>query len=147
MSKTGPDGWLAAAVLGHFLVSTAHGIAHRGAQVELTGPSALFVVVVIVLAPILGLLLSMAGPRGGRGGPRGTRRTTWGGWLVAGSMAAALLFGFTNHFLIAGPDRVDHVAADWRPAFAASAALLVVFEVAGFVAGVRCATRPVEESR
>jgi MFS family permease len=137
MSRTGLDAWLAAAVLGHFLISTAHGMAHRGAQVELSGPSAIFVLVVIVLGPILGLLLSMVGPRG----------AAYGGWLVAGSMAAALLFGFVNHFLIAGPDRVDHVAADWRTAFTTSAALLVVSEVAGIVAGVRRATRPVEDSR
>jgi hypothetical protein len=39
---------------------------------------------------------------------------------------------------------VSHVVADWRPLFTASAALLVVSELAGVVAGWRHATRPME---
>ena len=49
-----------------------------------------------------------------------------GGWIVAASLGGALVFGLINHFIIAGPDHVAHVAAEWRTLFGVTAALLFV---------------------
>ena len=125
------DHWLAAAVLTHLVITFVHGAAHGGAAVPLGPVAALFVLLVIEVGPVLGLVLSRSRP-------------VLGGWTVAATMAGALIFGFVNHFVLIGPDHVSHVAADWRPLFTASAALLVVSELAGVVAGWRHATRPME---
>jgi hypothetical protein len=125
------DHWLTAAVLTHLVITFVHGAAHRGAAVGLGPVSALFVLLVIEVGPVLGLVLSRSRP-------------ALGGWTVAATMAGALIFGFVNHFVLISPDHVSHVAADWRPLFTASAVLLVVSELAGAVAGWRHATRPME---
>jgi hypothetical protein len=125
------DNWLTAAVLTHLVITFVHGAAHRGAAVPLGPVATLFVLLVIEIAPLLGLVLSRFRP-------------ALGGWIVAASMAGALLFGFVNHFVLISPDHVNHVAADWRPLFTASAVLLVVSESVGVVAGWRHATRPME---
>jgi hypothetical protein len=91
----------------------------------------LFVIVVIEIGPVAGLVIS-------------TFRPVLGGWTVAASMFGALLFGFVNHFVIVSPDHVSRVAAEWQPLFGVSAALLVVTELAGVVAGWRSAMRPRE---
>lgn len=123
--------WLAAAVLAHLAVTLVHGAAHRGAAVDLSPAAGLFVLLVIVIAPLAGLVLSRFRPE-------------LGGWTVASSMAASLIFGLVNHFLVISPDHVSHVAADWRPLFTSSAVLLVVSEIAGVVAGWRYAIRTME---
>ena len=114
---------LAAAVLAHFLISLIHGRAHMGANVPLTLGSTIFVYLVIMAAPFLGLALSFRMPQAGA-------------WVVAASMTSALVFGLINHFVIQGPDHVAHVAAAWRPLFSWTAALLVVSETAGAAAGI-----------
>ena len=63
---------------------------------------------------------------------------------AVGAGFGALVFGFVNHFILISPDHVSHVTPDWRPLFAASAALLVVTEAAGVAAGWRHATRAME---
>jgi hypothetical protein len=50
-------------------------------------------------------------------------------------MAASLLFGLINHFVISSPDHVDHVAAQWRPLFTSTAVALAVTEAAGAILG------------
>jgi hypothetical protein len=50
-------------------------------------------------------------------------------------MAASLLFGLVSHFIIGGPDRVDHVVAHARTLFEVTALMLVLSEVAGSVLG------------
>jgi MFS family permease len=115
---------LAAAVLIHLAISVVHGAAHDGAQVPLSLAGNLFVYIVILAGPIAGLIASRWFPREGA-------------WIVAGSMAGALLFGLINHFIIDGPDHVPQVAAEWRSLFGVTAALLVVSEAAGVVLGIR----------
>jgi len=125
------DYWLAAAVLTHLVITFVHGAAHSGADVPLGPVAALFVLLVIEVGPVLGLVLSRSRP-------------VLGGWTVAATMGGALVFGFVNHFVLISPDHVSHVVANWRPLFTASAALLVVSELAGVVAGLRHATRRME---
>jgi hypothetical protein len=114
---------LAAVVLTHLGINVVHGSAHTGAVVPLSVFGTLFVYSVILAAPLVGLVLWRWRPR-------------LGGWLVAASMGAALVFGLVNHFVIAGSDHVSHVAADWRLLFGVTAVLLVVCEAVGAVVGV-----------
>ena len=83
----------------------------------------LFVYIVILAAPLVGLGLWRWRPR-------------LGGWIVAASMSGALVFGLINHFIIDGSDHVAHVASEWSLLFGVTAALLVVCEAAGTVIGL-----------
>lgn len=119
---------LAAVVLTHLAIAIVHGGAHTGAQVPLSLAGTLFVYIVILAGPLVGLGVSRWRPQAGA-------------WIVAASMSGALVFGLINHFIIDGLDHVAHVPAEWRTLFGVTAALLVVCEAAGVAVGVRVATR------
>src|SRR6266851_5334477 len=119
-------GALPAIVVVHLAISIVHGRAHAGAHVALPAAGALFVYIVILAGPLLGLAVSPWRPRAGA-------------WIVAGSMSGALIFGLINHFIIAGPDHVAHVAAEARALFGVTAALLIVSEAVGVAIGLRSA--------
>jgi hypothetical protein len=110
--------WLCSAVVAHLVVSFAHGTAHERAHVDLPPASAAFVYVVILAGPLIGLALTWPAER-------------LGSWLIAVTMAAALVFGLVNHFVLSSPDHVSHVAGEWRGLFATTAALLAGLEAAG----------------
>jgi hypothetical protein len=130
--KRGRIDWaLAAIVLAHFAITMAHGAAHQSAHVPISLWAQLFVLIVIVAAPIVGLGLSIRSPRTGV-------------TLVAASMAGSLVFGLVNHFLIVSPDHVREVAAASRPLFASTAVLLVLSEAAGAGLALRRLMRPLE---
>jgi hypothetical protein len=110
--------WMAAVVLTHLVVSMVHGIAHAQAQVPLSPAANMFVFIVILAGPLVGLAL------------------TWptqqlGSWVIAATLAGSLMFGLANHFVLASPDHVAHVAAEWRSLFTATAILLAVTEALG----------------
>jgi len=111
-----------AVVLTHLAISIVHGRAHEGAQVPLPLAGTLFVYIVILAGPLVGLGLSRWRPRAGA-------------WIVALTMAGALVFGLINHFLIDGSDHVANVAAEWRSLFGATAVLLLLSEAAGVAIG------------
>src|SRR6476660_4500917 len=92
--------WLTAAVLVHLVVSVVHGAAHSEAHVPLSRAANVFVFGVIVAGPLVGLALAVLSER-------------IGSWVIAITMAGALVFGWANHFLLAGPDRVWQVAERW----------------------------------
>lgn len=115
---------LAAVVIVHLLVSLVHGAAHSGANVALGPAGTLFVYVVILAGPLVGLAVAWRQPRIGAA-------------VVALTMAGSLVFGLVNHFIIQGTDHVAQVAVAWRSLFASTAALLAVIEAAGAVIGVR----------
>jgi F0F1-type ATP synthase membrane subunit a len=115
---------LSAVVLIHLAISLVHGGAHTGAQVPLPLAGTLFVYIVILAGPLVGLAASAWSPRAGA-------------LIVAVSMAGALIFGLVNHFIISGADHVAHVAAEWRTLFGTTAALLVVSEAVGVAVAVR----------
>jgi hypothetical protein len=118
--------WLTAVVLSHLAVSFVHGAAHAGADVPLSPAANLFVYIVILAGPIVGLILSRLGWRAGN-------------WVIAITMAASLVFGVVNHFLLASPDHVAHVAQQWRALFATTAVLLALTEAAATGLAIRCA--------
>lgn len=115
--------WLTAAVLAHLVVSIVHGAAHAQAEVPLSRAANLFVYIVILAGPLVGLGLTWPAERIG--------------WLIAVTMAGSLVFGVVNHFVFASPDHVAHVDPQWRPLFATTAVLLVVTEVLGLGLAVR----------
>jgi hypothetical protein len=118
--------WLAWTVLVHLVVTLIHGRAHAQADVPLSGTATVFVFVVIVAGPLVGLLLTW-------------RSVPIGSWVIAVSMAAAFVFGLVNHFVLVSPDHVAHVNPQWRPLFTLTAVLLVVTESAGFALAIRVA--------
>ena len=117
-------------VLSHLAVTLVHGWAHAAADVPMTPAAQAFIFVVILAGPLAGLSLARSRPRAG-------------GWLVAATMAGALVFGLVNHFIITSPDHVSHVAEPWRLLFASTAVLLVITEGIGTAVGAWFATRPV----
>jgi len=119
---------LAVIVLTHLVISVLHGQAHTGAQVPLPIAGALFVYIVILAGPIVGLTVARWRPRAGS-------------LIVAGCMFGALVFGLVNHFMIEGQDHVAHVAVEWRTLFGTTAVLLAVSEVMGVAAGVWAGAR------
>ena len=110
----------------HLAISFVHGAAHAGADVPLSPAANLFVYIVILAGPILGLVLT---------------RVAWriGNWVIAITMAASLVFGVVNHFLLVSPDHVSHVAQQWRTLFATTAVLLALTEAVGSVLAIRLA--------
>src|SRR5258706_9834471 len=114
---------LTAVVLVNLAINIVHGRAHAGAQVPLSPAGALFVYIVILAGPLVGLGLWRWRPR-------------LGGSIVAACMGGALLFGLINHFIIDGSDHVANVAAEWQSLFGVSAGLLVACEAAGVAIGV-----------
>ncbi len=113
------DVFLAAIVLLHLGVTVVHGWAHAGAVVPVSTSANIFILTVIVAAPLAGAAilwwLSVSG----------------GAWLLAVSLAASLLFGIVNHFVFASPDHVAHVVAAWRMSFGVTAVLLALTEALG----------------
>jgi hypothetical protein len=110
--------WLAAVVLAHLVVSFVHGSAHARADVPLSQAATLFVFIVILAGPVVGLALTWPAER-------------LGGWLVAITMAGSLVFGLVNHFVLASPDHISHVNPRWRPLFATTAVLIAITEALG----------------
>ncbi len=125
--------WVTLLVIGHFVIAIAHGLAHHEAQVLLSGPSSLFVFAVILAGLFAGLVLTKSAER-------------LGSWIIAITMAAAFVFGLVNHFVIAGPDRVDHVTGHSRPLFATTAVLLASSEVVGAGLAIRLARERIAPS-
>src|SRR4029450_11080494 len=113
---------LAAVVVLHLLVSLVHGWAHGTAGVGGNGPSMAFVLIIIIAGPLVGLAWMWKNP------VRGAR-------IIGVTMAASLLFGLINHFIIAGPRRPHRAVAHARTIFELKGMLLVLTEVAGAVLG------------
>jgi hypothetical protein len=125
---------LAIVVVGHLVISVVHGAAHSGARIPMTLAANLFIYIVILAGPLIGLGMAIARP-------------VAGGWVVAATMAGSLVFGIVNHFVIASPDHVSHVADEWRTLFTTTAVLLAVFGIAGLVVGISSARRHVTSER
>jgi len=109
--------WLGSVVAVHLVVSMVHGMAHAGGRIPLSPAANLFVFGVIFAGPVIGLALLWPAERAG------VR-------LIAATMAASLVFGVVNHFVLSSPDHVGHVDPEWRPLFASTAILLAVLEAA-----------------
>jgi hypothetical protein len=123
--------WMAATVLAHLLVSMIHGAAHAWASVPMSPAANLFVFVVILAGPLIGLGISF-------------RTRLYGGVVVALTMAASLVFGVVNHFLIDSPDHISHIATPWSRLFVTTAVLLTITELLGLAFALRLVRQPTE---
>lgn len=119
---------MAAVVLVHLAISMAHGAAHNGAHISMSLAANLFVFLVILAGPLVGLAFSWRSER-------------LGSLIVALTMAGSLVFGFVNHFVLESPDHVRHVEAQWRMFFGTTAALLAITEMLGLGFSIRLARR------
>jgi hypothetical protein len=81
-----------------------------------------FVLIVIIAGPLVGLAWMW-------------KNAVAGARIIGVTMAASLLFGLVNHFIIASPDRVDYVVPHARLLFEVTALMLVLSEAAGSVLG------------
>ena len=116
--------WLTAAVLVHLAVSFVHGGAHSRAHVPLSPAANLFVYIVILAGPLVGLALIWPAER-------------IGSWVIAVTMTGSLVFGLVNHFVLSSPDHVASIDPQWRTLFATTAVLLAVTEVLGSGLAIR----------
>ena len=119
---------MAAVVIVHLIVSMAHGAAHSGAHVPLSRSANLFVYIVILAGPLVGLALSW-------------RYERLGSLVVALTLAGSLIFGLVNHFVLESPDHVSRVDAQWRTLFGTTAALLATTEALGLGLAIRLVRR------
>jgi hypothetical protein len=111
-------------VVVHAVVSGIHGVAHAELPVALAAWQEAFVLLVPTLAPFAGLALLYRG------------RERAGAALLAASMAAALLFGLTFHYLVPNPDNVASIpAGPWHLHFTWTAAAIALTEFGGAALG------------
>jgi predicted membrane protein len=111
---------IAIIVVAHLIVNVLHGQAHTSLGVGLSSWQQLFVIVVILLAPLVALVLSL------------TRYVRTGLWLLLISMLGAFVFGAFYHYVIISPDHVAHLPiGDARGLFRVTAVLLLITEAIG----------------
>ena len=109
----------------HALVILAHDSAHRELPVELSLWQTIYAYSVIVLAPLVAVALVF------------TRAARQGFTLLALSMLGALVFGAYHHYVGISPDNVAHLPeGEAQGLFRATAAAMIVIEIAGIGAGV-----------
>ncbi|HKQ53036.1 MAG TPA: hypothetical protein VJT74_11740 [Pyrinomonadaceae bacterium] len=110
-------------VAAHAAVLVVHSTAHEILGVKASTPQLVFIVAVIIVAPLVAALLLWK------------RKSKAGAILLACSMAGSFAFGVYYHFVADTADHVAHVAlmspAGWAVAFQASALLLSLVEALG----------------
>jgi hypothetical protein len=112
-------------VLAHFLVALVHGATHAKLAINLDFKGAVFVWLVVGLAPLIAMMLLW------------TFRYDLGLMLLAFAMTGSLLFGLYHHFLAPGPDHVgSQVGGPASGLFVASAYGLLVSEGLGACCGL-----------
>ena len=112
--------WVTIAVFAHLIVVLLHGQAHTRLDVRLSNWQQLYVLAVIVLAPLVAFALSF------------TRYARDGLWLLLASMLGSLIFGACYHYLIISSDHVAHLpSGDARGLFRVTAVLLLITETFG----------------
>lgn len=112
------------AVLAHLVVSVVHGNAHQQLAVGLSSWQNIYVLTVIIIAPLIAMVLTW------------TRLARLGFLLLAASMAASLIFGIAYHYVVISPDHVSHLPpGDAQGLFRTTALLLVLTELLGIAAG------------
>ena len=114
-----------AIVLSHLAVAIVHGLAHERLAIHLTSVQKLFIMVMVIVAPLVAMSLSW------------TRHWKVAGTLLFLSMSGSLIFGVANHFLIVSADHVSHLpAGQWVLPFQVTAVLLALTESVGCLVGL-----------
>ena len=113
------------AVLVHLVVNVLHGRAHGELGVGLSAFQNIYVITVILIAPLIAMLLVW------------TRYARLGLLVLVISMAGSLIFGVIYHYVVVSPDHVSHLPpGDAQSVFRMTALLLAVTELFGVVAGL-----------
>ena len=113
----------------HLAVTLWHGNAHTELAIALPPGKNVFVVVVILIAPLVAVSLVW------------TRHALVGLWMFFLSMLGALLFGAYHHYILVSPDNIGHLphgSADAHSTFIASAGALALLELASALYGAFC---------
>lgn len=109
-----------AVIILHAIVVFLHALAHMYIPVPVTPSQSIFIVTVIMTAPVVAMVLLWTS----------FRRT--GVLLLLGSMLGALIFGVYNHFIVISPDHVSQIPpSNWQLLFQVTAVLLTVTETVG----------------
>jgi hypothetical protein len=118
-----------AAIIAHAVVLSFHSAAHQILGVEASPAQLIYIVVVIMAAPIVACILLWK------------RLMIIGAWLLVCSLAGAFVFGIFHHFVAISPDHISRVAElpqhNWVILFQVTAALLAGVEAFGIWAGRR----------
>ena len=113
------------AVIVHLVVSIVHGRAHERLVVGLSNWQNIYVMTVIVVAPLIAMALIW------------TRYAHSGLVLLVISMAGSLIFGVAYHYVVISPDHVSHIPpGEAQGLFRMTALLLVLTEVFGVAVGL-----------
>ena len=107
-------------VLAHLVVNVLHGQAHTKLAVGLASWQQVYVITVILVAPLVALALSW------------TRYAKAGAWLLLWSMLGSLIFGVVYHYIIISNDHVAHLSpGEAGGIFRITALLLAITEAVG----------------
>ena len=113
------------AVLAHLAVNLLHGRAHETLGVGLNASQNVYVIVVILIAPLIAMVLIW------------TRYARLGLIVLVVSMAGSLIFGVVYHYVVISPDHVSHLPpGDAQGLFRMTALLLILTELFGVVVGL-----------
>lgn len=107
----------------HLAAVIVHASRHVMAGVPNTPFQLVFIVLVFVIAPLVSAYVAWQ------------IHVCTGAALLALSMLAALLFGYTFHFVIDSPDLCSHVVGRYQPLFYYSALCLALLELVGTLFG------------
>ncbi|HWS55846.1 MAG TPA: hypothetical protein VN228_17030 [Pyrinomonadaceae bacterium] len=118
-------GYATLAVLAHAAAVGVHSLAHTRVGVYAGPLGNLFILVVVMAAPLVAAALFR------------TRARRAAALVLLASMAGSLAFGVYNHFVAVSPDHVLHVPGPegWRRVFQVSSVVLALTEVAGVGVG------------
>src|ERR1043166_7646628 len=86
--------WVTIVVVAHLIVNLLHGQAHTSLGVGLSNWQQVYVIAVILLAPLVALLFIF------------TRYARAGLWFLFASMLGSLIFGACYHYVIISHDHV-----------------------------------------
>lgn len=116
----------------HLVASLWHGNAHTRLAIYLPAEKTLFIVIVILIAPIVAAALVW------------TRYISLGLWVFFLSLLGSFLFGAYHHYLLVSPDNIGHLPAGSPEAhtqFITSAGVIALIELASALYGAYCLGR------
>jgi len=112
-------------VLVHLVINVLHGRAHGELGVGLSAWQNIYVITVILIAPLIAMPLVW------------TRYARLGLLVLVISMAGSLIFGVIYHYVVVSPDHVSHLPpGDAQGVFRMTALLLVLTELLALAAGL-----------
>lgn len=113
----------------HLAATLWHGGLHTRLSINLSTKQTLFILVVILIAPIVGAILVW------------TRYASIGLWVFFLSMLGAFLFGAYHHYVMVSPDNINYLPATGPEShyqFTISAGVIALLELASALYGAFC---------